>query len=233
MVRARMSRLATASAFVCLTAPSSAQSVPIPTVSPFTILHLSAQATVPVAPDRLFAELLAQSTSASAATAQREVNGIMARAMTQAQGRSGVEARATTYSVGPTDERNTRWTAMQTLELEGQDGAAVLDLVGTLQAQGLSAASISWQISPALLAKTNDKATTKALQQLQERAEEAAATLRLRVDHIQDITLDSPVSPRYPMPMMAMARSRAAVPQQSATPQDVTATVSADVVLKP
>jgi uncharacterized protein YggE len=198
-----------------------------------TLLHLSASASVPASPDLLVADLVAQSTSPSAAGAQRRVNALMADGMQAARGVAGVEARAVGYSVAPTDEKRTAWTAQQTLELRGADGQVLLDLAGKLQERGLVATALDWQLSPALRRKAHEAATTEALKELQARAASVAATLGLHVDHATDVRLDGPVfQPRPVFAMAPMAARAAAPPQASAVPEEVTATVSADWVLR-
>ena len=200
-----------------------------------TTLHLSATGSVQVSPDELVAELVAQATSPAAATAQRRVNEMMAAGMKAARGVPGVEARAIGYSVSPNDDKRPTWSAQQTLELRGSDGPALLDLVGTLQQQGLAAALLEWQLSPALRRKAHDDATTAALKELQERAASAAATLGLHVRFMRDVRLDEPgLLPHGPFRVMGLAaRAMAAPPQATATPEDVTAQAAADVVLRP
>ena len=151
-----------------------------------------------------------------------------------AQAVAGVDARAIGYSVAPNDNKRVSWTAQQTLELRGSDAPALLDLTGKLQEQGLAAASLDWQLSSSLRRKAHDEATTAALKELQARAASAAATLGLKVDHLQDVRLDAPdFQSRRPLGMMAMAARTMPPPQATAAPEDVTADVSADVVLKP
>jgi uncharacterized protein YggE len=66
------------------------------------------------------------------------------------------------------------------------------------------------------------------------RVKAAAATLGLQVDHVQEVRLDGPNDrPRPPFPMMAMAGRAMPAPQATAAPEEVTAEVSADYVLKP
>ncbi len=193
-----------------------------------TVLHLSASAAVQVAPDLLIAELVAQSTAANPATAQRQVNTLIADGMMAARSVDGVAAQANGYSVGYTDQKRTTWSAQQTLELRAADGPALLDLVGRLQQRGFLTTSLDWQLSPDLRRHAHDQATTEALKELQARAEAAASTLGLKVDHLQDVRLDS--GGRQAFPVMA---ARAPGPQASQTPQDVTADVSADFALRP
>ena len=201
-----------------------------------TMLHLSATGSVQASPDELVADLVAQATSPAAANAQRRVNEMIAAGMKTAQGVTGVEARAIGYSVSPNDDKRPTWTAQQTLELRGSNGPVLLDLVGTLQQQGLASSSLDWQLSPALRRKAHDQATTAALKELQERAASAAATLGLHVRFMRDVRLDEPdLVPRGPFrPMGLAARAMTAPPPQAtATPEDVTAEAAADVVLRP
>ncbi len=204
------------------------------TTSQETILHLSATGLVQIVPDQLAAELVARSTSASAATAQRQVNGLMADGMKMGQAVAGVDARAVGYSVAPGDDRRATWIAQQTLELRAADGPALLDLAGKLQEHGLALASLDWQPSPALRRKAHEEATTAALKELQAETASAAATLGLHVDHLQDVRLDeASFQPRRGVPMMAVSRMSSPPPQASAAPEEVTAQVSADVLLRP
>jgi uncharacterized protein YggE len=199
-----------------------------------TMLHLSVSASVPASPDLLVASLVAQNTAPSAAAAQRAVNALIAQGMQAAHGVAGVEARAVGYAVGPSDEKHTAWVAQQTLELRGSDGQAVLDLTGKLQERGLAAAALDWQLSPATFRRAHDAATAAALKEMQARAAAAAATLGLHVDHATDVRLDSPLyQPRPAFALMARTAGAAAPPQATAAPEDVTASVSADVLLRP
>ena len=212
--------------------PSAAQ--PAAAVADQTVLQLSAEGSVQAAPDRLVADLLAQSTSPSAASAQRRVNALIGDGLKAALSVTGIEARAIGYLVGPTDEKHAAWVAQQTLELRGADGPALLDLIGRLQERGLAAASLDWQLSPALRRKAHEEATTAALKELQARAASAAATLGLHVDHVQNVQLDEPVyQPRPPFPALAMATRAMPAPQATAAPEDITATVSAAYILRP
>lgn len=201
---------------------------------PTTVLHLSATGSVQVAPDQLAAELVAQSTSPSAAVAQRQVNTMMANGMKAAQAIVGVDARAVGYSVAPGDEKHATWVAQQTLELRGADGPALLDLAGKLQERGLALASLDWQLSRPVRLKAHEEATTAALKELQTQAASAAATLGMHVDHLQDVRMDeASLRPRQLAPMLAAVSRMSTPPQANAAPEEVTAQVSADVLLRP
>lgn len=221
--------LACAAIGLAVVQPASAEVAPSTTV-----LHLSATGSVQVAPDQLAAELVAQSTSPSAAMAQRQVNALMANGMKAAQAIAGVDARAVGYSVTPGDDKHATWIAQQTLELRGADGPALLDLAGKLQERGLALASLDWQLSRPVRLKAHEEASTAALKELQTQAGSAAATLGMHVDHLQDVRMDeASLRPRQLTPMLAAASRMSTPPQASAAPEEVTAQVSADVLLRP
>lgn len=94
-------------------------------------------------------------------------------------------------------------------------------------------ASLDWQLSPALRRKAHDEATTAALKELMTRIKSAASTLGLQVDHVQQVTLGGPAYQPRPFPVMAMAARAMPAPQATSGPEEVTAEVSADYVLKP
>ena len=198
------------------------------------MLHLSVSESVQASPDQLVADLVAQNTSPSPTESQRFVNRLMAEAMRVAQSVSGVDARALGYAVNPANDKHTAWAAQQTLELRSSDGPALLDLANQLQEKGLAAAALDWQLSPGLRRRTHNEATTTALKELQMRAAAAAATLGLQIDHLQDVRLDGPIfQPRRLLSLSASAIRAAPPPQATAAPEEVTAEVSADVVLRP
>lgn len=200
-----------------------------------TVLRLSASASISTVPDQLVAEMLAQSTSPTGIDAQRRVNALMAKGMQSAKAVPAVDARALGYGVSPGDSDHPSWTAQQTLRLQSNDGPQMLDLVGKLQAMGFQTASLDWEVSPTARRMQMDKATVAALRNLQQQATTAATALGMQVDHIQTVTIE-PADLGGPRPMMAMmsvARAAGPPPQVTAAPEDVTARVSAEVLLKP
>lgn len=203
-----------------------------PTMAGPTMLHLSATGSVQATPDLLVADLVAQATATTPAAAQRRVNAMIAAGLQTARTVAGIDVQAIGYTVGPADEKNTSWTAQQTLELRGGDGPGLLDLVGRLQATGLAAGSIDWQLSPAARRRAEADATADALRQLQSRSGAAATTLGLKPGRITDVRLDDSGMPFQPRPMMMRAAVMEA-PQASQGTQAVTATASADVELHP
>jgi uncharacterized protein YggE len=114
------------------------------------------------------------------------------------------------------------------------NGDEVLNMVGQLQGGGLSITSLGWQVSQDGAEKAQRAATIAALHKLRDEANDAARALGVEVDRFQHVDLSE--EPRV-VPFMRGATQMAAkvaVPTPPSTPeeQDITATVSADVLLR-
>jgi predicted secreted protein len=202
-----------------------------------TLLKLTQQARVMVHPDTLSASLRIEADSPTASDAQAQVNAQTARAIALAKQAPHVVATTGTYNVWHVTNPNDRWHAVQTVQLRGTDGPAMLTLVGELQGAGMAVQQLTWQLSPEASRKALSEATAKALKALRARATEAAGLLDLRFVEFREVRLDgNPPTPRV-MPMMTMAANARgnAAPPPVAEAEDVTvtATVGADAVLAP
>jgi uncharacterized protein YggE len=224
-----------------LTPPAFAQRIACPPAADAATLgppqlHLSASATVQVAPDELVADLSALGNSPTAVAAQRRVNTLVAEAAKAADTVASVKAAFRDYSVQFVDAPPAHWVAQQTVELRGRDGPALLDLVGQLQALGLAIGSLDWQVSPARADAARQEATIAALKRLRSQAAVAAQALGVELDHYQSVRLNTGPHPiPYGRAVPAMMAMAAPMPPPSASPteQDVIADVDADVVLRP
>jgi uncharacterized protein YggE len=201
-----------------------------------SIMHLSAQATIKVAPDDLVACLAAIAIAPTAAAAQRRVTEMMANARTTAAGTPGARTIFRGYAVFYSEEKPPHWTAQQTLEVRGGDGEVALDLVGRLQALGLALEGLGWEVSPERAEQTRQDATLKALVILRKQATEGARVLGMEVDRFQSVSLnDAPpgVTPMARAEAAGVAAVMAPMPPPNATAvsQDMIVSVSAEVVL--
>lgn len=190
-----------------------------------TTLKLTVTASVSVMPDELVAALSAQADAASASAAQAAVNGMIAKALAEAKPLAGITTSTTGYSVWHETNPKDIWHASQGLSLHGHDGAALLKLVGQLQAEGLAIGTLSWQISPGLAEKTYAQAMDRAIAKLKARAQAAAKALGLGLQGFRAVSLDDGAAPA-PRPMMRMMAVGAAAPNAQAEPESVSATVS-------
>lgn len=216
-------------------APISPGAPPVSALGP-PMLHLSASATVKVEPDALVADLQGVGIASTVMAAQRHVNELMLKAKTVAASAAGVTTSFRDYSVDFTDEKPAHWTARQTVELRGAEGEQVLDLVGRLQGIGLAVTDLGWQVSPDRADQARQSAMVKALKSLRIQASDAAAALGMEVDHIQSVALNEPpwVTP-FARGGVATAQAMTVAmpaPNASRESQDVTATATADVVLR-
>jgi predicted secreted protein len=202
-----------------------------------TILHLSEQAQVMVNPDELAATLRLEADGPDAATVQNRVNTGMTQALAQARATEGVVATTGFYQVFNMQPANKPaiWHSVQTLNLHGTDGAAMLTLVGHLQAAGAAINQLGWRVAAATARHARDEASNLALSQLRARAEAAAGILGLKFASFRDITLGGPPPFQPVMPRaMVMSSSNAGgapPPEAASEPVAIEASVSADVVL--
>jgi uncharacterized protein YggE len=220
-------------AFLAASSTAHAQDCGAPPPNGPPLLHLSETAAIAVQPDLLVADLVADSQSASATTTQRRVNNLMAQANLLAGKVSGINAVFQDYStnfVDNTDGVPAHWEASQTLEIRGHSGEVVLGLVGQLQAIGLALGNLGWQVPPDEADAAGRKARLQALASVRQEALAAAQTLDLSVEGYQSVDLTGGRSPILsPAPMQMEAAM--APPLASADSQNISATVSADVIL--
>ncbi|MGH7122736.1 MAG: SIMPL domain-containing protein [Stellaceae bacterium] len=198
-----------------------------------TIIRLTEKAERMMPRDHLRAGLAVDVTGPVAAQVQAEINRRMEAALAKAKSVSTVKAETGGYSVYPQHDpgKPTVWHGQQTLNLQSDAPADLLQLVGDLQTQGLAAQGLTFEVKQATLREAQDGLTADALRQLRTRAETVAADLNMTLQQIRDITVgnaDSGVHP--PMPMM-----RAAAPTPVAEPGDaeISVTVQAEVWLAP
>jgi predicted secreted protein len=204
-----------------------------------TTLHLAETATVMAAPDEIAAVLRAEAAGPAAPEAQARVNATMQDALERASHVSGITTSTGGYSVwrtGPNaQDRAERWQVSQTLHLTGQDGPALLGLVGDLQRRGLVVGNLAWRLSRSAERKARMDATRRALAALRGRVEEAAGLLDLRFSQFKDVRLDNAAPPVFRALAAPMAMSAAAPAPPTAAAEDVpvSATAEADAILQP
>lgn len=217
-------------ALLAATAPRAiAAEAPVPPGA--TLLHLSATGTVQETPDLLVAQLAAEANSASPVAAQRQVNGLIAAAMSQAAKVAGVATHLDGYSVQQSGDKQVRWTARQSLRLQAGDATALLDLVGRLQQSGLVISDLAWTLSPARMQEASRRAADLALRALQADAAAAAGSLGLKVGTVRDVSLTEQGG--GPRPMFRMRMAAMAAPEATQDAQDVSREASAEIELHP
>ena len=199
-----------------------------------TVLHLSETARVNVHPDELAASIKVGASSLSAADSQNRVNALVAKAMDQARAVAGVVATTGNYQVWHSTQPD-QWNAEQSIDLRGRDGSALLRLVGALQSQGLTLATLGWRVAGDTARTAKAEATRIALGNLRARADDASAVLGMRFSAFREITLDGAPPNTGPMPRAFAAAMPMAASAPNAVADDVAveATVQADILLQP
>lgn len=216
-------------AFLAL--PGAALAQPAP---PETELHLGESAEVTRAPDEIVATLRAEARAGSAAAAQEAVNRTITAAVARARAVPAVRVATGGYWTNRVDD-NRAWIASQQLTLRGTEGAAVLELVGALQGQGMAMSGLTWTLKPETQRAAREEASRLALDALRRRADAVAQQLNMQVAGLKEVRIDVPERMPRPMaaPMAASARS-AGAPPPVAVAEDipVMATVQAVVLLR-
>ncbi len=206
---------------------------------PSTEIHMTQQATRQMAPDRLRAELRVEAAGADARQLQADINQHMQGALDKAKAHTEITAETGAYSVNRdfSSKDKARWQASQSLILTARDFAALLDLVGDLQGDGMLVSQMEFFLARETLAAAQSALTASALDALRTRADEVAGRSPLMVDHVEDITVGNATANANPVPMMRMRASAAAVlprpPWRRPATRRYRSTVSADVVLVP
>lgn len=205
-----------------------------PTPIPETALHIAESADVSRAPDEIIAVLRAEARAGSAAAAQQAVNRLITTAVERARGVQGVRVATGGYWTNRVDDGRA-WHSAQQITLRAGDGAALLDLVGALQAQGFATSSLDWTLTRDTRRAAREEASRLALDALRRRAEAVAEQLGLVLVGLREVRIDVPDHGPRPMAMMAAARSSSAPTPPVAVSEDilVNAAVQAIAVLRP
>jgi len=227
-----MRRLIACLALLGLPLAAAAQPTPLPE----TELHIAETAEVSRAPDEIVAVLRAEARAGSAAAAQEAVNRTVTAAVARARAVPGVGVSSGGYWTGRVDD-NRAWQSAQQVTLRGGDGAALLELVGALQGQGLATSALHWQLTRETQRTAREEASRLALDALRRRAAAVAEQLGLQLVGLKEVRIDVPERGPRPMaaPMAASARAAGAAPPPVAMAEDipVMATVQAVAVLRP
>ena len=202
-----------------------------------TLVTLSEQARRQLPRDRLVGELAVEASNADARRLQDEINRRMAAALARAKEVPAVTATTTGYNVYQShpEKAPARWQGQAGLRLESTDRAALMTLIGALQAQGLTVTGLSAEVSPAAAQAVEDALTTEALHRIAQRSQSVAAALDMNVSGYRTLHIGNvapPPSPIRPL-MRAMTQAAPAAPVIEAGEATVTVSVTAEVELTP
>jgi predicted secreted protein len=182
------------------------------------VLRLSESATRTVTQDRLTARLRAEAGGSDPRKLQDEINRRIAAALAKAKSIENVRAETGGYWVyeDVQQRRGQRWWGAQTLTLVTTAApAALLELVGQLQQDGLLVGALSYDLSPEASRAVQRALIPEAVARLKARAETFGRALdlpRVRIREVRALERETHASP-MPRAMMAMrGKEEAAAP---------------------
>jgi predicted secreted protein len=172
-------------------------------------IHFQVQRSRPVENDRMQAVLSVTLEDENAAHLADQVNRTTAWALQTAKPQRKVEVRTGNYRTYPVYDKNKirRWRGTQELVLEGNDFAALGNLIGQLQ-ERLQVTAINFSLSPAQRAAAEDEMITQALKAFKQRAELVRKQLVAKSYRIVDAFIDTGVG--QPVPIVRRATAMAA-----------------------
>jgi predicted secreted protein len=172
-------------------------------------IHFQVQRSRPVENDRMQAVLSVTLEDENAAHLADQVNRTTAWALQTAKAQRKVEVRTGNYRTYPVYDKNKirRWRGTQELVLEGNDFAALGNLIGQLQ-ERLQVTAINFSLSPAQRAAAEDEMITQALKAFKQRAELVRKQLVAKSYRIVDAFIDTGVG--QPVPIVRRATAMAA-----------------------
>ena len=179
-----------------------------------TVLHLSQTAERTLARDLLRVELRVEETGSDPRAVQSAINRRMTAALDRARQAEGVRVETGSYHVGeerPTNRAPT-WRGSQSLILKSKNADSTLKLVGALQSDGLSTASLGYEVSPETVRSAQDDLTAEALAALDRRAASIAAATHLAVLRYRDLRVGNAETEGRPVPRFGGAAMAAGAP---------------------
>ena len=191
----------------------------VPALAAAGELSLAETAAREVANDRFTARLEGRVEAGDPATAQAELNALMADALAAVPADAGLEVETGAYDVRPRRDEDGAddgdavegWVARQTLHLDGADRAALVTAVADLQALGLATRGLGARLSDARADTVRDGLVREAIAAMRARAAVAAAALDQEVAGWLAVRIDGArPAPRMMQADAATARAGAA-----------------------
>ena len=198
------------------------------------VLHLSQTAERTLARDLLRVELRVEETGSDPRAVQSAINRRMTAALDRARQAESVRVETGSYHVG--EERPTNraaiWRGSQSLILKSKNADATLKLVGALQSDGLSTASLGYEVSPEIVRSAQDDLTAEALAALDRRAASVAEARHLAVLRYRDLRVGNAETEGRPVPRFGGAAMAAGAPPVAEPGEAVVrVTVEAELLL--
>lgn len=215
-----------------------------------TVLNISATERVEVQEDWLTASLRAEIENTDPVALQNEINTLMKKAVDKAKTLKDARVSTEGYYVYPfypdtkqpqsdaEREQSKKWRGSQSVSISGKDAQSILNIVGELQAMGLSTSGLYYSLSTEVTESTRDSLMEAALKKIDEKAKRAGKAINKPHADLIEISIDTN-TPSYGRPVMMRAMAADSMMEKSvSTPvaepgmTEVVTTVTARVLLK-
>lgn len=207
---------------------------------PARILGFSASASAEVLQDWVSLSLSHQVEAADAASVQRQLKQVLAKALERARGQAAagqLEVSTGALQVSPRYDNSGRlsgWAGRAELILAGRDLAGISSLAGKVE--GMAVSQVRWSLSTALRQQTEDQVQVQAVQRFRARAQALTEQFGFKEYTLRELQVSEDGAAR---PILPMARSLSAsmadaspVPLEAAR-STVSVTISGTVQFRP
>lgn len=202
-----------------------------------TTLVLQETALREVEQDTLVATVTARTEARTAREAQDAVNAAMTAAIEETRAVEGISRATGGYRVYQERDREGRtgpWIAEQDLRLRAPEAGPLLELVGSLQGEGLVLNGLAYELSAEARRQLESELTIEAIERLRERARQIAASMAMQVARIETLRVGGVNEPPVRPMMQARAEAASMAPPVALPDREtVEVSVDADVVLTP
>jgi len=200
-------------------------------------INLAVSAGREVENDTLVSVMYAQEEGNNPSRLSDRINRAISTAVEQAKRNPRIQVQTLEYSTTPVYRKQalSGWRVRQSIRLESRDGAALSELIGSLQSS-LAVGSISYTISPERLKATEEELIGEAVAAFSARAQMVASQLGRKGYRLVQMNLNTPGHVPQPRQMrgVAMAMSGdAAPPTLEAGSRRVEVHINATIELNP
>ncbi len=203
-----------------------------------TLISLSVTERERVQPDRLVAVLRIEDEHSDPAALQNRINERMEQALERAREIDSVAAATGHYNVYQYNRSrgarpDMQWRGTQTLRLQSQASAELLELAGTLQGEGLAMQQLNYQLSDERAAQVRDRLLERAIERARDQATRAGSALDRGNVEIASLEVEDEPGLQQPvMRSMAMDSAEMTAPSAEAQETEVSLTVRVRAVAR-
>lgn len=203
------------------------------TASTYDRITLSVSAGEEIDNDTLSATLFAQQEGKDPAELGNQVNNAIKQAVETARQQPGIKVQTLDYQTNPIyrNDSLSGWRVRQSIRLESRDAALIAQLMGKLQAV-LSISGISYDVSPELRQRIEERLISQAIQLFRTRAALISTEMGHSRYRLVEMNISSSGAAPNPYPVRAMALKLDSAPTLEAGTQRLEVHINGTIELK-